>query len=147
MIPFTGHILNTGHLTHPTANATGQSVMIELPEKTTTVYRRKSYGTPLVLTELGHNSRDAGPLPSCQASAGKPHKMQRARLASRPSRLLRLAGRDNPQFSGLRWSLPVRIRHTRNEWRAQQRMCWATTGSSCLGLENQPRPGFRKRLQ
>ena len=54
--------------------------------------------------------------------------------------LLLRSGRDNPQTSGLRWSPPVRIRHTRTKWRAQQRMSWATTGSSCLGLENLPRP-------
>lgn len=54
--------------------------------------------------------------------------------------LLLRSGRDNPQTSGLRWSPPVRIRHTRTKWRAQQRMSWVTTGSSCLGLENLPRP-------
>ena len=33
MTPLTGQILNTGHLMQPTANATGQSVMITLPSK------------------------------------------------------------------------------------------------------------------
>ena len=33
MIPLTGQMLNTGHLMQPTANATGQSVMISLPSK------------------------------------------------------------------------------------------------------------------
>jgi hypothetical protein len=33
MIPLTGQILNMGHLMQPTANATGQSVMISLPRK------------------------------------------------------------------------------------------------------------------
>ena len=33
MIPLPGQTLNTGHLMQPTANATGQSVMISLPSK------------------------------------------------------------------------------------------------------------------
>ena len=61
--------------------------------------------------------------------------------------LLQRSGRDNPQISGLRWSPPVRIRRTRTRGRAQQRISEATTGSTCLGIENLPRSGARKRIQ
>lgn len=69
MIPLTGQILNTGHLMQPTANATGQSVMISLPSKSaaglhTAVSRMVLPGTPDGATF--HDT--AGPLTSYPAA-------------------------------------------------------------------------------
>jgi hypothetical protein len=61
--------------------------------------------------------------------------------------LPRRPGRDTPQTSDLSWSPPVRIRHTRTAGRAQQRMSWAATGSTCFVLENLPQSSARKRVQ
>ena len=51
--------------------------------------------------------------------------------------------RDNPQTSHRGWSLPVRLRYTRNTGRAQQRDTSAATGSSVVGLRIHPEPNHQ----
>jgi hypothetical protein len=72
MIPLAGQKLNTGHLMQPTANATGQSVMISLPDKSAA--GRHAFAEPA-------NTKGA------------------TRVT--PSGLLLHSGQDNPQTSGL----------------------------------------------
>ena len=52
----------------------------------------------------------------------------------------RRSGWDNSRATGKWWSMSVRIRHTSTNWRAQQRVSWATTGSTCFGLKIYPDP-------
>src|SRR5258708_7733523 len=75
MIPLTGQMLNTGHLLQPTANATGQSVMISLPSKSAAGLQER----------LCRNGKYKG-RDSRHALCG----------------LLRRSGQDNPQTSGLK---------------------------------------------
>ena len=51
--------------------------------------------------------------------------------------------RVNPQTWSKAWSLPVRIRYTRNTGRAQQRNTKTATGFSIVGLRIQPEPNRR----
>ena len=51
--------------------------------------------------------------------------------------------RVNPQTLCRGWSLPVRLRHTRNTGRAQQRSTNAATGSSVVSLRIHPEPNHR----
>ena len=57
MIPLTGQMLNTGHLMQPTANATGQSVMITLPSEAAAACTPPSVAWYSPRTRRSHISR------------------------------------------------------------------------------------------
>ena len=75
MIPLAGQTLNAGHLMQPTANATGQSVMMSLPGKSAAGlhYADTRMVLPRPLDRAAFHER-AGPLASQENTSRPPPK-------------------------------------------------------------------------
>ena len=83
-----------------------------------------------------HSGHHTTPSPPRRDSSGATRVMPLVGCSGPPTR-------DNPQTSCQGWSLPVRLRYTRNVGRAQQRNTNAATGSSVVSLRMHPEPNHR----